>query len=191
MPTPAKRTTRKIIAQPCGSGPASPLFQLNHLFAAGRKSRTHGATRRNSATAPTAAAEGDADTIAPNRQIDKRSECGAKNQTRRPRRSERTMPKDSASGNNEESASGKSRERDVCRQSPPRRHASTKAGMIRETASATYVQPSTSTVLTDNGFCGGTRASVLVSSMPGSLPYLAPPRNEVTSHRERTIFSRF
>ena len=149
-PMPPRMTKSMKSAQPAGRGESSPDISLNHRDAEGHQSRTMGATSRSTTspvtTAPPSDTEAHSDAIAHSRKSDKITVCGTRNHPRRPRRSDKAIPSDSRSGKEPHKTNG---------QISPSRSTATTAEItstrISSTASATYIQPSTSTIFTGMG----------------------------------------
>ena len=148
---PPRMTKSMKSAQPAGRGESSPDISLNHRDAEGHQSRTMGATSRSTTspatTAPPSDTEAHSDAIAHSRKSDKITVCGTRNHPRRPRRSDKAIPSDSRSGKEPHKNNG---------QTSPSwsipKTCATISTMIHTTDSATYIQPSTSTILTGSGF---------------------------------------
>lgn len=168
-PAPRNNTSkRNTPRQPSASGRPSFAFALNHLVETGRFSKTIGPAKSNSATNPKANAPADIDSHrTPTETIKQRNntiEFGMINHTRRPRRNERTMPKDIATG---KLPSSKMPNRDI--NAPPLpRHSATMTPNTPTSDSATYVQAIASTILTGNGFLTSSIAPDLMCSRAAS-----------------------
>ena len=143
-----RKTKSMPSAQPTGPGESSPDIVLNHLDAEGLQSKAMGATSRSAITPAITAPSSDvSDTIAPSKKSEKTTVFGTRNHPLRPRRSDKTIPSDSRSGNEPHRTNG---------QTSPSwsipKTCATISTMIHTTDSATYIQPSTSTILTGSGF---------------------------------------
>ena len=141
-----------MLAQPYPSGPSSPDSSLNHWFDNGKWRRTIGPTKKSITTPTNGNMAGVAVSrraiMKPIRQYSITSVFGKRNHTRRPRRNESNMPKDSAS---EKTPTSTTPRRPDAR-SPPSRHTPTSVHRVTRTDNATYIQAIASTILTGNGF---------------------------------------